>query len=103
MTTGKLVNINTTFRNTEASDSVRQYAEEKLENCLKKFVHQDTDARVVLIVEKNRHIAEVSFRTNGADFNGKEESENLYASIDALVDSIGRQLKRHKEKVAKRY
>ncbi|MCB0310919.1 MAG: ribosome-associated translation inhibitor RaiA [Bdellovibrionales bacterium] len=95
----KNVSIHITFRNTEGTDPLKTYANEKVTNCLQKFVHHDTDAHVVLSVEKNRQIAEISFHADGQDFQGKEETEDLYASIDAVVHSITRQLRKHKEKI----
>ncbi|RIL11897.1 MAG: ribosome-associated translation inhibitor RaiA [Proteobacteria bacterium] len=94
-----VINVGLTFRNVEATDAIKSYATEKITHCLEKFVHQDTEAHVVLRVEKNRQIAEVTFHLNGAHFNGKEESADLYAAIDALVDSLGHQLRKHKEKL----
>jgi putative sigma-54 modulation protein len=99
MANAKLVNVNITFRNTDATDALKAYATEKIANCVGKFVHRDTEAHVVLKVERNRQIAEVSLRSDGADFAGREESDNLYASIDALADSISQQLRRHKDKL----
>lgn len=99
MTEAQLVNVSITFKNTEATDPIRAYAQDKVGNVLKKFAHKSIEAHVVLRVEKNRHIAEVSFRNDGADFACKEESGDLYASIDALVNSLTHQLRRHKEKL----
>ena len=98
-TTDREIKVNITFKHTEPSDALRTYAEEKFSNCMKKFVQQSSEAHVVFIVEKNRHIAEVSFRADGADFNSREESTDLYASVDALVSSLTHQLRKHKEKL----
>ncbi len=98
-TTGRDIKVNITFKHTEPSEALRAYAAEKFSNCMKKFVQNSTEAHVVFIVEKNRHIAEVSFRTDGADFNSREESGDLYASVDALVNSLTQQLRKHKEKL----
>ncbi len=95
----KMVNVNITFRNTEGTDAIKTYVTEKISHCLKKFIHQDTEAHVILKVEKNRQIAEVTLRTDGHDFNATEESDDLYASVDTLVDSITHQLRKHKEKL----
>lgn len=95
----KNVSVNITFRNTEGTDPLKNYASEKITNCLQKFVHHDTEASIVLSVEKNRHIAEVSFHADGSDFNGKEETSDLYASIDAVVQTVTSQLRKHKEKM----
>jgi putative sigma-54 modulation protein len=97
------INVNITFRNTEATEALKNYASEKIKHCLGKFVHHDTDAHVVLKVEKNRQIAEVSCRTDGADFNAKEESGDLYSSIDTLVNSLTQQLRKHKDKLTKHH
>ena len=97
------VQVNITFRNTDGTDALRTYAIDKIGHCIKKFVHHDTEVHVVLKVEKNRQIAEASLRTDGADFNGKEESDNLYSSIDALVGSLAHQLRKHKEKLTKHH
>jgi putative sigma-54 modulation protein len=98
-TTDRDIKVSITFKHTEPSEALRDYAAEKVSNCMSKFIHHNTEAHVVLIVEKNRHIAEVSFRTDGADFNSREESGDLYASVDALVNSLTRQLRKHKEKM----
>lgn len=99
----RIVNVNLTFRNTEATDALKTYATDKVRNCLLKFAHQDIEAHLVLRVEKNRQIAEVTFNADGGTFNGKEERADLYAAIDALVDSLSQQLRRHKEKLTSKH
>lgn len=103
MSAHHLVHLAITFKNTDATEAIRAYADEKLGNCLKKFVHKDTEAHIILRVEKTRHIAEITFRSDGHDFVGKEESHDLYASIDLLVDSLTQQLRKHKEKTTQHH
>ncbi|MCB0337243.1 MAG: ribosome-associated translation inhibitor RaiA, partial [Bdellovibrionales bacterium] len=79
------------------------FVDEKISTCIKKYVHHETEARVVLKVEKKRHIVEVSFHTDGADFTNSEESDDMYKSVNLLVDSLSKQLRRHKEKLTKRH
>ena len=95
----RIVNVNIAFRNIDPTDALRTYASDKISHCLQKFVHHDTEAHVVLKVEKSRQIAEVSFRTDGADFAGSEQSGDMYTSIDNLISNITRQLSKHKEKI----
>lgn len=99
----RIVTVNITFRHTEATDALKQYVTDKVTNALKKFVHQDTEAHVVLSVEKKRQIAEISFNTDGSTFNGAEESEDMYKSIDSVVDSMSNQLRKHKSKLTKHH
>ncbi len=93
------VRINVTFRNLDPSDAVRDYASDKVSSTIKKFVHQNVEANVVLRVEKTRHITEIIFHADGADFNVTEESEDMYSAIDISIDALGRQLRRNKEKM----
>ncbi len=95
----KLINVSIAFLNIDATDAIKQYATDKVQHCVRKFAHQDTDAHIVLKVEKTRQIAEISMHLSGHDFIVKEESESLYASIDKHTDSLSQQLRKHKEKV----
>lgn len=98
MVQSRVVNLHINFRNTESTDALKSYATEKITACLKKYIQNDVEAHLVLLVEKNRHQAEISFNVDGASFSCKEESEDLYASIDQLINSLSNQLRKHKER-----
>lgn len=87
----------------DSSDAVKKYAEEKLTKSLLKFIHQDTAAHVILKVEKRRHVAEIAFNWRGKEVAAKEESDDLYAAIDLLVDSLSQQLRKLKEKLTQHH
>jgi len=90
-----------TFRHMETSDPVRLYVEEKLAR-VKKYIDEPIDAQAVLSVEKKiRHRAEVTLVAKGITIKGSEETNDMYAAVDAVVDKIERQLKRYKEKIKK--
>src|SRR5262245_43829384 len=93
------VSVHITFRHTDATDALREYATEKLTHCLQKFIHKDTEAHLVLKVEKNRQLAEVSFRADGADFRVSESSDSLYTAIDTAVATLSQQMRKHKDKI----
>ena len=95
----KAVHVIIAFLNIDSTDALKSYTTEKVSHCVKKFAHHDTEAHVVLKVEKTRQIAELSMHLSGHDFFVKEESEDLYASINMLTDSLTNQLRKHKEKV----
>ena len=95
----KIINLNITFRHTEATDALRTYAVEKITNCLQKFVHHDTEGHVVLCVEKNRQLAEFTAHVDGITVNATGEGDKLYTAIDKLVDILTQQLRKHKEKL----
>ncbi len=94
--------IKLSFRNTEPSDPLKLYVEDKLAR-VKKYLEEPIEAHVVLRVEKFRHIAEVSIDASGFRINGAQETDDMYSSIDLLVDSIEAQAARKgKEKVSRR-
>lgn len=97
------VHINITFKNTEATEAIKNYANEKIINCLRKFIHKSLETHLVLRVEKTRHIAEITFHTEGHDFTAKEESADLYVSIDTLVSALTQQLRKHKERITQHH
>jgi putative sigma-54 modulation protein len=91
--------IAVTFRHMEASEPVRNYLEEKLSR-LKKYIDEPIDAQAVLSVSKKiRHDAEVTIIAKGITIKGSEETNDMYAAIDAVTDKLERQLKRYKEKL----
>ncbi len=87
------------FRHMESSEAVRTYVEEKLSR-VKKYVGEPIDAQVVLSVQKKiHHRAEVTMVAKGLTMKSAEETGDMYAAIDLMVDKIERQLKKYKEKL----
>jgi putative sigma-54 modulation protein len=93
------VKVSVTFRHTEPTDALKQYAEEKMHR-LGKYFSQSLEARVVLSVEsKERQTAEVELHAHGAMLHGKEQTEDLYSAIDLVTDNLKRQLRKQKDKI----
>ncbi|BCR05487.1 ribosomal subunit interface protein [Desulfuromonas versatilis] len=91
--------IDVTFRHMETSEPLRAYADEKLAR-VKKYIDEPIDVQVVLSVEKKiRHKAVVTMNAKGIGIKASEETNDMYAAIDAVLDKIERQLKRYKEKI----
>ncbi len=91
--------VTVTFRHMESSDPVRSYVEDKLPK-VKKYIDEPIDAQVVLSVEKKiRHKAEVILTAKGITIKAKDETADMYAAIDGVLDKIERQLKRYKDKI----
>jgi putative sigma-54 modulation protein len=93
------VRCSVSFKHLDATESLKSYITEKLEVNLKKFVHHDVDVHAILAVEKNRQIAEAKFHVDGADFFSKEERDDLYVAIDAVVANLVQQLRKHRERL----
>ncbi len=80
---------------------VHEYAEKKVGK-LDRYFPSEADASVVFSVEKGRNNAEVTVRSGGTIFRVSESTADMFASIDAAVADIERQLRKHKAKLEKR-
>jgi putative sigma-54 modulation protein len=86
-------------RNLEVTDALRSYAEEKLTR-LTKYLENIVTANVVLSVEKHRQIAEVTLRVRDLTIRAEESTDDLYSSIDLVMEKLERQILRYKERIA---
>lgn len=82
----------------EPSEKLKEYSQDKLLR-LEKYLDAVIDAEVVLTVEKFRHRAEVLIVSDGLKIKAEEETEDMYAALDMVVDKLERQVKRHREKL----
>ena len=86
------MNIAITFRNLESSDAVKQYATDKIAK-LQKFLRQPMQAHVTLgLLHHLDHSIEVRVSSGSEHYEGHEQSQDMYASIDKVVDKLERQI-----------
>ena len=81
--------------------NVHAYAEKKVMK-LARFFEEDAEALIVFSVEKNRNNVELTVRGAGTIFRAKESTSDMFASIDACVSTIERQIRKNKTRLAKR-
>lgn len=88
-------------KNIELTQALRNVVEKKLMK-LEKYFNPDVEAQVTLSVQKNRQIIEVTIPFNGVILRGEEANEDMYASIDIVIDKLERQIRKQKTKLARR-
>ncbi len=86
-----------TARHMELTEALKDYLRNKIDR-LNKYTNEIIEANAILSVEKYRHSAEITLRVNGTIFNSVDITENMYNSIDRVVDKLERQLRKFKEK-----
>jgi putative sigma-54 modulation protein len=89
--------INITARHLKLTDAIDAYVRKKVTKVGKFYDGDNIWAHVILSVEKNRQITEVVFHLGKLSFRAKEQSLDLYASIDLTIDKLEKQLKKQKE------
>jgi len=92
------MNLNITGHHVEVTPAIRDYVSGKLDRVIRHFDHV-TSTHVILSVEKLKQKAEITLHVKGKDITAVADGADLYASIDAMVDKLDRQVVKHKEKV----
>ncbi len=90
--------INVTARHLELTPSLKEYAEKKVMK-LKKFSDRITQAKIILDVEKERHIVEILLNIAQKRIAGKAVAGDMYAAIDLAADKVTKQLKKKVDKM----
>lgn len=90
--------LSITFRHFDGSDSLKDFARERVER-VNKFLDRPGEAHVVLWIERHLHFAEIRLQSGSYLLRGKEKSADMYASIEGAMDKIERQLLRYKDKL----
>ena len=99
------MNIAITFRQMDATDAVKGYANEKVGK-LQKFLKQPLHGTVTLSCQKMVNSVEVDLHAGSQHYHAHEENEDMYAAIDLVVDKAERQIRgthtQHKKKGGER-
>ena len=90
--------IEVSFKQMEHSDALRNYVEDKLSKVLMPL-SEPVSAQVVFHVEKYRHISKITVSAQGIIIKGKEETADMYSSIDLVMDKLDRQVKKYRDKI----
>ena len=93
--------VRITGRNIQLTEAMKNYVNKKIKR-LEKYLEEPISIQVILNVEKFRHIAEVNISSKTGNFYGSEESHDIYASIDMVMDKLEEQVRRRKEKMQQR-
>lgn len=88
----------------QVTDALRDYVEKKLSRLERYFeTPVASEISVTLSVTKGQHTVEVTIPLVGVMLRAEEKSEDMYASIDVVVDKLERQIRKHKTKVNRKF
>ena len=87
----------------EVTDSIRNYVEEKLGKLDKYFEEADEiNANVLFRIQGKNQIVEVTVPIKKYILRAEEANEDLYASIDLVVEKLERQIRKNKTRIKER-
>lgn len=98
------MSIQVTFKHLDSSEQLKQYAEKRLEKLLR-FCPADESLEmfVTLSVDKFRHIAEVNIKGKNMRISALEQSDDMYASIDNVLEKLEVQVKKAADKLKEKH
>ena len=85
-------------KNINVTPSLNDTVEKKVSR-LEKYFYKDVEVKVVLSVEKLRQIIEITVPFAGVVLRSEEVTDDMYNSIDHAVDTLERQIRKHKTKL----
>ncbi|MBI5919811.1 MAG: ribosome-associated translation inhibitor RaiA [Nitrosomonadales bacterium] len=95
------MNLNLTGRHLEITPAIREHVTEKLGK-VKRHFDNVIDISVILSVDKLVQKAEATVHLSGKTIFAETQDSNLYVAIDDLIETLDRQVLKHKEKNAAR-
>lgn len=81
----------------EVTDGLRTLTEKKLER-IEKHVPSIQKIHIAFKVSKNRQIADATVTVPNSLINAEAESEDMYKTVDLLIEKLLAQLTKYKEK-----
>ncbi|MDR2050344.1 MAG: ribosome-associated translation inhibitor RaiA [Deltaproteobacteria bacterium] len=94
------MNIAYTFRNFDPSEHLKSYAVRRFHK-LARFMPKANNIalNVNMAVDKFRHKIEVQVSGDNLNISAVEQSQDMYSSVDMVLEKLEAQLKKHVEKV----
>lgn len=87
-----------TGKNITLTDALKNTVEKKLSK-LDKYFSPNVEVHATLSVQKNNQIIEVTIPFNGIILRGEESTQDMYASIDNVLEKLEKQIIKHKTRI----
>jgi putative sigma-54 modulation protein len=93
--------IHITGKNLEVYDALKDTVNKKIKK-LDRYFEPETEVSVVMSTQRARQIVEVTIPFDGVILRGEEASDDMYSSIDSVVQKIEKQIHHHRTRLERR-
>ncbi|MDR0268701.1 ribosome hibernation-promoting factor, HPF/YfiA family [Paenibacillus sp.] len=98
------MNLTIRGQHIEVTEALKDYVDKKLCRLDKYFdAPLASEGYVTLNVVRGLHTVEVTIPLPGVMLRAEDRSDDMYASIDAVVDKLERQVRKHKTKLNRKF
>lgn len=88
----------------DVTEAMKDYVDKKLGRLERYFDSPPvSDGTVTLSVNRGQHTVEVTIPLPGLILRAEDRSEDMYSSIDSVVDKLERQIRKHKTKLNRKF
>lgn len=87
-------------KNVEITEALRRYVEKKMAR-LERYLDGLDEVQVMLRLERERHIVEVTIPLNGLVLRAEEQTADMYSSVDLVMEKLEKQIAKHKTRLLK--
>ncbi len=92
--------INLRGKNIDVTEALQNYVEKRIGK-LDKYFEKETEAQVLLSMTRENNIVEVTILLDGMILRGEESTQDMYASIDNVVEKLEKQVEKYKAKLTR--
>jgi putative sigma-54 modulation protein len=93
--------IQFTGKNLEISDSLKEMVNKKVKK-LDRYFEPETEVSIVMSTQRARHIVEITIPFDGVILRGEEATDDMYTSIEHVVQKLEKQIHHHRTRLEKR-
>jgi len=91
-----------TTKNFKTNNYLKETVEKKFDK-LSKYFAEDVTANVMISQERNLEKVEATINLKGTIFRAEEATEDVYESIDKIIEKLSTQMSRFKTKLQKKH
>jgi len=88
-----------TFRNVEPTDAIKGWAIKRFQK-VTKHLKDPSSAHIEISVDKHRHRAELTVHSNGELLRASDETDDMYATLDGVMQKLEQAAQRQKERAS---
>ena len=91
------MNLTVTGRNFEITDAIKKFLKKRIAK--KSYrLYDNANIHFSFYVDKNRHMAEATVKQKGLTTRAKDETRDLYLTVDNVLGKVEKQIRKHKSR-----
>ena len=91
------MNLTVTGRNFEITDAIKKFLKKRIAK-IGDRLYDNANIHFSFYVDKNRHMAEAIVKQKRLTTRAKDETRDLYLTVDNVLGKIEKQLRKHKSR-----